>query len=168
MLKIKVNEEKEFTFSKNGDQVILNSEVLTWNISELVPGEIYHILKDNRSYNVEVISKDEKAKNLVLKINNQIQTINIKDEGDILLEKSGIKTGGNSGVSELKAPMPGLIIAIPAEKGQTVKKGDPLIILEAMKMENVLKATADGVIGSIEVQQGQGVDKNQVLIRFAK
>ncbi|MCL4145650.1 UNVERIFIED_CONTAM: hypothetical protein GTU68_019273 [Idotea baltica] len=62
--------------------------------------------------------------------------------------------------------MPGLILDILVEVGQTIQKGDQLMILEAMKMENVLKAPGEGSISSIEVSQGDSVEKNQVLIKF--
>ena len=59
-----------------------------------------------------------------------------------------------------------MILEIMIEVGQEVKKGDPLMILEAMKMENVLKATGEGIISSIEVEKGQSVEKNSILIKF--
>ena len=69
-------------------------------------------------------------------------------------------------IKDIKAPMPGLILDIMVEVGQEVKKGDALMILEAMKMENVLKSTGEGTITSIEVEKGQSVEKNNILIKF--
>ncbi|WP_317172157.1 acetyl-CoA carboxylase biotin carboxyl carrier protein subunit [Hymenobacter sp. BRD67] len=63
--------------------------------------------------------------------------------------------------------MPGLIIDIRVQPGQAVLKGDPLLVLEAMKMENILKAPADGTIGSIKVDLRANVTKGQVLVQFA-
>ena len=62
--------------------------------------------------------------------------------------------------------MPGLILEILVTKSVKVKKGDPIIILEAMKMENILTSPIDGVIKNIEVKAQQTVEKNNVLIRF--
>jgi biotin carboxyl carrier protein len=62
--------------------------------------------------------------------------------------------------------MPGLVFSIPVQVGDTVRKGEPLLILEAMKMENVLKAPSDVVVAEIKVVQGQAVEKNQPLILF--
>ena len=62
--------------------------------------------------------------------------------------------------------MPGLILEILVTKSVIVKKGDPIIILEAMKMENILTSPKDGVIKNIEVKTQQTVEKNNVLIRF--
>ena len=72
----------------------------------------------------------------------------------------------NAVAKELKAPMPGLVLKIEVEVGQTIKEGDALVVLEAMKMENVLKSPADVVIKSIGVTEGNAVEKNEVLIEF--
>ena len=69
-------------------------------------------------------------------------------------------------VNDLKAPMPGLIVDIKVKVGDTVKKGDIILILEAMKMENVLKATGEGIIKAIKIAPKQNVEKNQVMIEF--
>jgi biotin carboxyl carrier protein len=63
--------------------------------------------------------------------------------------------------------MPGLVLSVLVSAGQEVKKGDKLLVLEAMKMENIIKAGGDGVVAQIMVNQGQAVDKNQTLIEFA-
>ena len=62
--------------------------------------------------------------------------------------------------------MPGLVLDILVKVGDEVKKGDPLMILEAMKMENILKSASDGVIKKINVEKKQAVEKGQVLINF--
>jgi biotin carboxyl carrier protein len=62
--------------------------------------------------------------------------------------------------------MPGLILDINVKIGQKVKEDDPLLILEAMKMENVLTSPRDGIIKSISVSKGDAVNKNQLLIEF--
>jgi biotin carboxyl carrier protein len=68
--------------------------------------------------------------------------------------------------SVLKAPMPGLVLRVQAEPGQTVDAGDGLVVLEAMKMENELKAPAPGTVKRVIVQAGQAVEKGQVLLEF--
>ena len=66
----------------------------------------------------------------------------------------------------IKAPMPGLILEINVKVGQEVKEDEPLLILEAMKMENIITSPRDGIIKSISVNKTDAVEKNQLLIEF--
>ena len=71
---------------------------------------------------------------------------------------------GSAGATAVKAPMPGNIMKINAKVGAAVKKGDVLMVLEAMKMENDICAPADGTVASIEVAQGATVETDAVLV----
>ena len=79
---------------------------------------------------------------------------------------------GDGGVSRkggsVKAPMPGLVLDIEVEKGQTVEAGQGLIVLEAMKMENEIKAVAPGVVTAIHVEAGEAVEKGMLLIEIGE
>jgi biotin carboxyl carrier protein len=66
----------------------------------------------------------------------------------------------------IRAPMPGLVVAVPVESGQRVVRGTTLVVLSAMKMQNELTAPADGTITDVLVSAGQTVDQNQVLVRL--
>ena len=70
-------------------------------------------------------------------------------------------------LKEMQAPMPGRVTAIHVQLGQEVEPGTPLLALEAMKMENVLKAEGIGVVSEIAIQQGDVVDKGALLIAFS-
>lgn len=150
-------------FSKDG--ILVDTIPYNWDIIALQPGK-FHIIKDNKSYNAELIEADYTAKTIVLKLNGQLHTFTIKDRFDLLLEKMGMSQVAIQKVNEIKAPMPGLIVAIKVEVGQEVKKGDPIMILEAMKMENILKSPGDGVVKTLKVSLRDNVEKNQVLIQF--
>jgi biotin carboxyl carrier protein len=63
--------------------------------------------------------------------------------------------------------MPGLVLKVLVEEGKEFKKGDNLLILEAMKMENILKAPADGKVKSIKIKPGDKVEKNEILLLLA-
>jgi biotin carboxyl carrier protein len=138
---------------------------LNWDISKVSEFH-YHIISQGKSFNAELVNADYQQKILTLKIEDQVFEMKVKDKMDQLLEKMGIATQTASAIGEVKAPMPGLILDILVTVGQTVQKGDQLMILEAMKMENVLKAQGEGTVTSIEVVQGNSVEKNQVLIKF--
>lgn len=148
------------------DQLILDGEPLAWSVAALGDGR-YHILYEGRSYNAELVEADYAAKTLSLKINGQRIELQVRNRFDLLLEKMGMSNAAIAKVNELKAPMPGLIVDIRVQPGQVVQKGDSLLVLEAMKMENILKAPADCTVGSIKVTLRDNVQKGQVLVQFA-
>jgi len=148
------------------DSVTVNGQPFLWDIAPLGEGR-YHVLHHGQSYNAELISADYTAKAFVLKINGQRVELQAKDRFDQLLDKLGLSDATVRKVNELKAPMPGLIVDVRVQPGQAVQKGDPLLVLEAMKMENILKAPTDGVVESIKVALRANVTKGQVLVQFA-
>lgn len=93
-------------------------------------------------------------------------TAGIKDGQTLLLEKMGFKTGRKSSEGLLKAPMPGKILRIAVQPGDTVEPGQTLLVLEAMKMENELKSSLSGTVKQIHVSDGESVEKNATLIEI--
>ena len=126
----------------------------------------FHILKNNKSYKAEIIATDFISKKYTVKVNNTTYEVAISDALDILIQSMGIERGRIKVINAIKAPMPGLILEISVKVGQEVKENDPLLILEAMKMENSFLSPRDGIIKSIAVEKGNAVDKGQLLIEF--
>ncbi|MGL2964024.1 biotin/lipoyl-containing protein [Flavobacterium sp. RSB2_4_14] len=126
----------------------------------------FHILKESKPYKAEIIAADFIAKKYTIQVNNNRYEVAISDALDQLIKNMGIERGRTKVINAIKAPMPGLILEISVEVGQAVKENDPLLILEAMKMENSFLSPRDGVIKSITVQKGNAVDKGQLLIEF--
>jgi acetyl/propionyl-CoA carboxylase alpha subunit len=166
--KAKVNGESEYT-------IVLNDEGHTGGtingenaVVDLLQdgGTRFHVLRDNKSYNVEILDADVEAKTMLVKVNGRDYEVAITDRYDELLKSLGMDSTKSSKVNELKAPMPGLVLDVRVSEGQAVSKGDPIIVLEAMKMENILKSPADVVIRKIIAKKGNAVEKNQVLVTF--
>lgn len=126
----------------------------------------FHIIQNHKSYNLEIIHADYNLKRFSIKVNNNIYDLNLQTELDILLDKMGMSVSGEEKMDNVKAPMPGLVLDILVETGQEVKKGDNLLILEAMKMENIIKASGNGVVKNILIQKKDAVEKNQLLIEM--
>ena len=101
-----------------------------------------------------------------MKVNNHTYELELEDRFDQLLQQLGMDDLASAAVSQIKAPMPGLVLNVMVEVGQEVGKDESLLILEAMKMENVLKSPAEGKIKSISVNEKESVEKNQILIEF--
>lgn len=165
MYKISVNDTHTFEIEREKNQVRINGELLQWDVQP-VNENVFHIICRARSYTVEIVRADYTAKSFVLKVNGQTYRLQASNEFDLLLEKLGMSASQTTQITEIKAPMPGLILSVPVTEGQTVQKGDVLVILEAMKMENVIKSPTDGTVKTIKVTKGESVEKNQVLVSF--
>ena len=165
MFQSKVNEGENFTIEKKEETILLDGKEFKMDLSEISKG-YFHLLKDNKSITAEVVNADFKLKTFQIKVNGNIHEVTLKNKMDLLLEKMGISSQDDNTLKDIKAPMPGLILEILVAVGDEITKGNQLMVLEAMKMENVLKATGDGVVKSIEVVKGQSVEKNQILINF--
>ncbi len=169
MLKAKVNnQEKEYTVEFENREMnsgSMDGEKFLLDILKSKDGS-FHALENNKSFNIEVVSANYEEKQMVLLVNGNKYTVNLRDKYDELLKSLGMDKLMAGKVNELKAPMPGLVLDIFVTPGTVVKKGDPVIVLEAMKMENVLKAVGDGLVKKIAVEKKQAVEKNQLLISF--
>jgi biotin carboxyl carrier protein len=120
----------------------------------------------SQTIQVRCLSVDKVAKTVTLLYNNQKYVAKITEPMDELLKSMGLENAMVAKISEVKAPMPGLVLDVLVAVGQTVEMGEKILTLEAMKMENAIKSPTAGTIASIHVSKGQAVDKNFVLIRF--
>jgi biotin carboxyl carrier protein len=165
MLQVKVNNKYNFEIDKTDNELLINGGVVNADIKQLNDAS-YHIINQLKSYNAEVVSFNSTDKTAEIKVNNNLYTIAVKDQFDVLLEKLGLNNLNSTRVSEVKAPMPGLVLKVFVNEGSEVKKGDNLFILEAMKMENIIKATADVTVKTVKIKPGDKVEKGQVLLFF--
>lgn len=100
------------------------------------------------------------------RIFGQTFSVKVQDERDRLLEKLGFSTVKTTADGILKAPMPGKVLSILANVGDEIEQDQPIVILEAMKMENELKSPVSGVIETIYTQTGDSVEKNQPILEI--
>ncbi len=125
-----------------------------------------HWLSNHQSYNVEIVQLDTENKTAHIKVNGNSYNLELKDRYDDLMVSLGMETTSKNKVSALKAPMPSMVLDILVNEGDSIEKDTPLIILEAMKMENVIKSPTGGVVKKIHAQKGSAVEKNSVLMEF--
>jgi len=129
---------------------------------ESVSGQpVYSLIVDGKSHESYVAPGDESWQVL---LRGRLYPVTVEDEREKRLRNAaggGVAEGGDF---HLKAPMPGLIVAIPVEEGQEVKKGQVLLILESMKMQNELKSPRDGIVHRIKVKAGESVEQKQTLL----
>jgi len=165
MYHIKVNSKYDYDIDKTGNGLLINDEKVEADIKQLNQ-TAWHIINKLKSYNVELVSFNSVDKTAEIKVNNNIYTVTAKDQFDILLEKLGLSSLNSAKVSELKAPMPGMVLKVFVTEGAEVKKGDNLFVLEAMKMENIIKSPDDVTIKAVKIIPGDKVEKGQVLLQF--
>lgn len=165
MYQVNVNDSNNYTIDKKGSQLLINDNLITADVKQL-NASAWHIINNLQSYNVEVISFNSSEKTAQIKVNNNIYNLTAKDQFDILLDKLGLSNLNAAKVSEIKAPMPGMVLKVFVNEGMEIKKGDNLFILEAMKMENIIKAPADVTVKTVKIKPGDKVEKGQVLMMF--
>ncbi len=165
MYKLKINNKTEYKVERNSDKLLINGKRMDADMQQLNDVS-YHILNDLKSYNAEVVSFDKVAKTAHIKVNGNLYSVTAQDQFDILLDQLGMSAMNANKVSDIKAPMPGLVLKLFVSEGAEVKKGDNLFVLEAMKMENIIKSPADAIVKSIKIKSGHKVEKGQVLLLF--
>ena len=164
MIKAKVNDKRDYTITEKDEQIEINGEAVQPDVYRIDEHRM-HLLLNNTSYNVEIAGFDAETKTYTVKVNGQKHTVGVKDRFDILLEQMGMADLAANKVNDIKAPMPGLVLKMLIAEDAEFKKGDAILILEAMKMENVIKAPADGVVKEILIKAGDKVEKNQVMVK---
>lgn len=129
------------------------------------PGR-FSVLVGGKSHSVLVLKEDRENKTVRVRIGAHTCTARIEEEQDRLLHTLGANRSAQK-VGDLKAPMPGLVLNVLVKPGDRVKRNDPVLVLEAMKMENVIKAPADAEVRAVLAEKGRPVEKGQPLIQFA-
>lgn len=165
MVRSKVDGTYDFIIEKIREQLTVNGQQSDLDILQLDDTN-YHIIHKNKSYQVTITGIDIVNKKFEVRVNNRTYQVEHQDENDLLLEKMGLQQGTIKTIDELRAPMPGLIANIYVQEGQKVEDGQPLIVLKAMKMENVLKSPHEGIIKKIFVEEHQKIEKDAVIIQF--
>ena len=165
MIKLKINDTNDFLIEKFKDYFLVNGEKKELDIVK-IDDDSFHVIHNNKSFIVRVLERDLQSKSFVLKVNEGLYKVNIKDNNDLLMETLGIQYKTIQKSDVLKAPMPGLIVDIRISEGQKVCSGEPLIVLKAMKMENILKAPHDGLVRKILVEKNQKINKDTVILQF--
>lgn len=127
---------------------------------------IYHIIQNDQSVIARVKHGDRETKSYTVRIGPNTYEVELLDEVDELIREMGLSIGAGKQVNKLEAPMPGLILDIQVSAGNSVKEGDVLLILSAMKMENNILSPRDGVVRTVHCAKDDAIDKGQLLIEF--
>jgi biotin carboxyl carrier protein len=150
----------EIEINQDGE-VFVNGEPR--NIDFLSLGEtLYSVIMETASYEV-LVDNVEGSEHQVL-VGGRLYSADVLDERAVLLGSRRGDLGGDTGEVSIKAPMPGLIVDVPVQEGDSVAKGQTIIVLESMKMQNELKSPRDGTVQRVSVEAGQSVEQKKVLV----
>jgi biotin carboxyl carrier protein len=141
--------------------IIVNDKKLTVDFNSVSGQPVYSLLVDGKSIEGFVYPGETEWEVLLM---GRQYPVEVEDEREKRLRVAAGGAVSEAGEFHLKAPMPGMVVSIPVEEGQKVEKGQVLLILESMKMQNELKAPRDGTIGRIRVKVGESVEQRQTLL----
>jgi biotin carboxyl carrier protein len=141
--------------------IIINGKTYEVDFESVSGQPVYSLIVDGKSHESYVQQGDD---NWQVLLRGRLYPVTVEDERENRLRAAAGGGVAESGEFHLKAPMPGLVVAIPVEEGQEIKKGQVILILESMKMQNELKSPRDGTIGRIRVKTGESVEQKQTLL----
>lgn len=165
MLQVKTTAEKTYTVEFKGERFWIDGQPVEADLIRLSENK-YHALIGHQSITLELLSRDESAKTMEVMVNGLKHTLEVKDQYDLLLKALNLDKLAATKQNDIKAPMPGMVLRIMVAEGDSVKAGDPLLVLEAMKMENIIKSHMDAVVQKIRITEKTAVEKGQVLINL--
>lgn len=163
MIKATVNGTMPFEITNQANEVWCDGKKAGWS-AEALPSGGYSILLDGKSYVAQVVRTDREARTITLQLGQQVFEVKLEEPMDRLLAAMGISGAASRKLNDIKAPMPGLVLKVLVSPGQAISKGEPVLILEAMKMENVFKSPSDAVVKEVKVTERKAVEKGEVLI----
>jgi biotin carboxyl carrier protein len=155
--------KKEISFI-NQNKVVSDDSIKDVFINKLEKN-IYLVHLGKRKYICYLLNKN--ANKFEIFINNKIYNVECKTQVEIIADEIiSHKRLSSSKTLNINSPMPGLVLKIFKKDGDTVKRGEPVLILEAMKMENEILAPADGIIEINQIKEGDSVEKNVTLFKI--
>lgn len=155
-------DEREFTIEVIDDRhVNINGKIMEVDFESISGQSVYSMLIDGKSYEAYVYEGEDEWQVL---IQGRQYPAKVEDEREKRIKNTAGGKGEHTGEFQLKAPMPGLIVAVPVGEGQQIEKGQVLVILESMKMQNELKSPRSGKVERIKVRPGESVEGRQLLL----
>jgi biotin carboxyl carrier protein len=144
------------------NQVTVNGKPLDVDFLSVSGQPVYSLLVDGASYQAHVFPGEEGALQVLLR--GALYTASVEDEREKRLKAAGSASSTQTGEFTLRAPMPGLIVKVPVAEGDEINKGEVLVILESMKMQNELKSPRDGKVIRVLVRAGDSVEQRQSIV----
>lgn len=141
--------------------VSVNGKTMEIDFESVNDQPVYSLIVNGRSFEGFVYPEDDQWQVL---LRGTLYTVQVEDEREKRLKAASGRGAAPTAEFHLKAPMPGMVVTVPVQEGDTVQKGDLLVILESMKMQNELRAPRKGTVTRIRVKYGDSVEQKQTLL----
>lgn len=156
---------RDFELFRDADNISINGESVQQRFEALETNH-YQLTIGRKRFDILDFGYDASRNVHRIAVDGNLMNIEIDDEKSLLLKAMAAKTSGSKSSSIIAAPMPGRIVKVLVEQGATVEHGQGVVILEAMKMENELRAQTTGTVQLVKVQSGQTVEKGDILMEI--
>ncbi len=153
--------ETEYEVVIDQGRITVNDEVVDVDLTDVGIPELYSVLFGGRSFDM-LVQSDRASYTITFR--GEQYVVQVEDERSRKLNMGRQAPALPQGELPIKAPISGLIVKVLVDKGETVEDGQPLVILEAMKMENEIRSLRAGVVKSVAVLDGQRVEQNELLL----
>lgn len=143
----------------------INGDVFDFKIDSNIENN-YSVLYRSSIFDIDLVSFDTDKKLVNILVNGNSFEIEIEDKFDFIIKKLGLRESNSTVEGFVESIMPGLIIDIHVVEGESVVKGQKLVTLEAMKMENIIKSPRHSIIRKVSIKKGHTVEKGDVLFEL--
>ena len=144
---------------------VQGDESSSWDWKPIGEG-VFDVRMGQRNLRVELVNGPDAQGNVLVRVNGVERQLQVLDRQKLLLDSLGMNSAESGVEMEVFAPMPGKVLSIEVSNNETVEEGQALLVLEAMKMENVIRAPRAGVIASVDASAGQAVEKGAALVTY--
>jgi biotin carboxyl carrier protein len=160
---IEKDKEEKLIGLSGDDKAFIDGEEYKYSFEIL--GDEYFLLRlNNENYFLKIIKDDNDPGAFFIENRAELYRVTCRDELSRLIEEMGYGNKNERHHSEIRSPMPGIIVKLNVSEGQNIKQGDVLLVLEAMKMENEIMATRDCIVAKINVVEKRSVEKGELLM----
>ena len=156
---------RNVTVELGPDGILVDGSPVTAHLEEVEGTPIYLLTIGGTLHRLAVVRQEGRGQYSIWTDDNRFEVEALDERRRTIRDMTG-KSAAATGPAPLVAPMPGLVVRVNVQPGDEVQPGQPLVVIEAMKMENELRATAAGKVSAVRAKPGEAVEKGEVLVEL--
>lgn len=156
-----VNDKEFIVEIMDENHISVDGKTLEVDFISIAGQPVYSLLIGGKSFEAYVYPGED---DLQVLLGGNSFSIKVEDEREKRLRAAAGSMVSDNVEFHLRSPMPGMVVAMPVSEGEKVSKGQVLVILESMKMQNELKSPRDGILSRVKVKVGDSVEQRQTLL----